>query len=170
MKVLEEAKKTTNRAAGRKFGVDEASVRYWKQQENELSKLSGGKRLPGAGRKVKLPDMEELLAAWIFELRSKNVRITRSAIQTKALELHTGEEDFSASRGWLEKFFRRHNFTLRRRTTVAQRLPQDLVSKVTSYIIRVRKMRSLQQYQLSLIGNMDETVLVIFRHFSQKSK
>ena len=130
----------------------------------------GNNRKIGAGRKVKLPDMEELLAAWIFELRSKNVRITRSAIQTKALELHTGEEYFSASRGWLEKFFRRHNFTLRRRTTVAQRLPQDLVSKVTSYIIRVRKMRSLQQYQLSLIGNMDETVLVIFRHFSQKSK
>ena len=62
LKVLEEAKKTTNRAAGRKFGVDEASVRYWKKQENELNKLSGGKRLPGVGRKVKLPDMEELLS------------------------------------------------------------------------------------------------------------
>ena len=37
LKVLEEAKKTTYRAAGRKFGVDEASVRYWKKQENELS-------------------------------------------------------------------------------------------------------------------------------------
>ena len=35
LKVLEEAKKTTNRAAGRKFGVDEASVRYWKKQDNE---------------------------------------------------------------------------------------------------------------------------------------
>ena len=61
LKVLE-AKKTTNRAAERKFGVDEASVHYWKKQENELNKLSGGKRLPGAGRKVKLPDMEELLS------------------------------------------------------------------------------------------------------------
>ena len=47
--------------------MDEASVRYWKKQENELSKLSGGKRVPGAGREVKLPDMEELLAAWIFK-------------------------------------------------------------------------------------------------------
>ena len=64
---MERAKKTTNRAAGRKFGVDEASVHYWKKQENELIKLSGGKRIPVAGRKVKLPDMEELLAAWIFK-------------------------------------------------------------------------------------------------------
>ena len=50
MKVLEEARKTTNRAAARKYNIDEASIQCWKKQRAELVKLSQGKRLPGAGR------------------------------------------------------------------------------------------------------------------------
>ena len=58
-----------------------------KKQRAELVKLSQGKRLPGAGRKPKVPAIEELLAAWIYEDRSKNLYITKSVVQSKALEL-----------------------------------------------------------------------------------
>uniref|UniRef100_A0A1X7UBJ9 HTH CENPB-type domain-containing protein n=1 Tax=Amphimedon queenslandica TaxID=400682 RepID=A0A1X7UBJ9_AMPQE len=117
------------------------------------------KRLPGAGRKAKLLDMEEQLASGIIELRSKNCRVTRAAIQRKALELHNGEEDFTASRGWLSNFFKHHNFSLRRRTTVGQKLPQDHIQKICSYLMRLRKMGYLNSYSLSSIGNIDETPL-----------
>ena len=73
--------------------------------------------------------------------------------------IHLGITDFKASRGWLEKFMKRHCFSLRRRTTVSQRLPKDLVPKVTSFIMGTRRLRHSKKYPLGSIGNMDETPL-----------
>ena len=157
--MVEAAESTTNRGAARKFSVDEANVSYWRKQKQQLKATTAKKRLPGAGRKAKLPEMEEQLASWVMEQRSRNLRVTRGAIQQKAFELHQGEEEFSASKGWLEKFFKQHEFTLRRRTTVDQKLPQDHITKTTSYLMRVRKMRHSHKYPLSAIGNMDKPPL-----------
>ena len=54
---------------------------------------------------------------------------------------------------------RRHGFSLRRRTTVSQRLPKDVVPKVTMFIMAIRRLRHSKNYPLGLIGNMDETPL-----------
>ena len=159
LRVLEYAEKTSNREAGRKYKVNEKSVRYWKKKKNDLSSIPTKKRIPGGDRKAKLPDMEEQLATWITDQRAQHLRVTSSGIQKKALQLHLGEEEFTTSRGWLEKFFRRYNFSLRRRTTVCQKLPQDYVPKIVTFIIRIRKMREMKQYPLASIGNMDETPL-----------
>ena len=99
--------------------------------------------------------------AWIDFLRSKNARITCTSIQAKALELaqERGEETFSASRRWLQNFLKRHSFSVWRRTTVGQKLPQDLVDKVAGFVIRVRKLRNQNGYPLFHIGNMDETAV-----------
>ena len=59
----------------------------------------------------------------------------------------------------MEKFFKRNGLSLRRRTTVSQRLPQDLIPKVTSFIMKTRRLRHSKEYPLSYIGNMDETPL-----------
>ena len=141
----------------------------------------------GGGRKAQLPDMEEVLVCWIDEMQSNNLRVTWSSIQRKALELRQGEEeqpDFNASRGWLEKFMCRHGLSLRRKTSVSQKLPGDLIPKVmcmgfiyaihpicavfyafpynlqfVSFITTTRKLRIRNDYPLALIGNMDETPL-----------
>ena len=42
---------------------------------------------------------------------------------------------------------------------MSQRLPQDMLCKISTFILRVRKMRLLHHYSLSCIGNMDETPL-----------
>uniref|UniRef100_A0A1X7TEE4 Brinker DNA-binding domain-containing protein n=1 Tax=Amphimedon queenslandica TaxID=400682 RepID=A0A1X7TEE4_AMPQE len=81
LNVVEEAMKTSNRAPAKKFSIDEASVYYWRKQKDKLQSTPGKKRLPRAGRKAKLPNMEEQLASWIIELRSKNCRVTRAAIE-----------------------------------------------------------------------------------------
>lgn len=102
--------------------------------------------------------MEEALYEWIIDLRDRHFRVTRSQIQHKVLEL-SQEDEFTASRRWLENYFQRHGLSLRRRTIVSQRLPKDLQPKVASFILNVRRHRMRKQYSISEIGNMDETPL-----------
>ncbi len=160
LNVITYAENHTNKKASKKFGVGESSVRDWRKRKDKLAQVpTKARQLPGGGRKAHAPEMEEELTAWIDNQRSNHLRVTRSSIQRKALELYSGDGDFSASQGWVENFLRRNGFSLRRRTTDSQRLPQDLIPKVSSFILRVRKSRQEHQYPLSAIGSMDETPL-----------
>ena len=100
------AEQNTNRGAARKYGIDEKRVCEWKKQKDQLGSLNSKKRrLDGGGRKVTLPDMEELVT-WIESLRAQNLRVTCSNVQSKALELAQAREDFRASNGWLQQFLK----------------------------------------------------------------
>ncbi len=103
---MEYAEKVSNRGAGRHFNVDEKRVREWRKQKELLATLPPGKvRVGKSGCHPLLPELEKMLVSWINE---SPVKPTHSKIQAKALELHTGEKPFKASRGWLEKFLNRH--------------------------------------------------------------
>ena len=54
---------------------------------------------------------------------------------------------------------RRHKLSNRRRTTIAQRLPEDLIEKQHEFLNFILYRRIQYDYSLSLIGNMDETPL-----------
>ena len=162
LQVIDYADHNTNRGAARRYGVNERRVREWKKQKDQLESVKGKrKKLEGGGHKAALPDLEDELAEWIDGLRAKNLRITCSNVKSKALELAQvrGKDDFCASRGWIANFLRRNSFSLRRRTTVGQKLPCDLINKVVNFIITTRKLRHHKHYPLSFIGNMDETPL-----------
>ena len=166
LKVIDYALNHSNRAAARHFGVDEKRVREWKKLRDDLQMLPQKKRrMEGGGRKATLPDIKDELLVWIDEMRAENQQVTRSSIQQKALIVRKRGEasNFTASRGWLEKFFRRHQLSLRRRTTVSQRLPSDLIPKVVDFIMKTRKLRMQNGYPLCGIGNMDENSVVV-RH------
>ena len=112
--MIEFAEQNTNRGAARKYGIDEKRGCEWKKQKDQLGSLNSEKRrLDGGGRKATLPDMEEELVTWIESLRAQNLRVTRSNVQSKALELAQarGKEDFRGSDGWLQKFLKRHSFS-----------------------------------------------------------
>ena len=181
LKVIACAESTSNRGTAAKFFVEEKSIREWRKKKESLLTLPDKKkRLHGGGRKANQPDMEEALLSWVSDLRCSHLRVTRTQIQRKALELSQGNQtkqayqyavmtlyfsyasldaDFTASHGWLERFLGRHSLSLRRKTTVSRRLSRDLVPKVTAFIIKTRRLRMKKKYSLSLIGNMDETPL-----------
>lgn len=102
LKVVAYAEQSSNRGAGRKFNVDEKRVREWRKQKEQLEFVPHKKRRLGTpGRRALLPDMEEALAAWIEEQRSNHLRVTRTAIQFKAKELHQGSESLKLLEdGW----------------------------------------------------------------------
>ena len=66
-----------------------------------------------------------------------------------------GVLEFGASRGWLSKFLRPFNLTIRRRTTTGQSLPRDYQGKVRNFVEFNKKQRDL--YKTSMIANVDET-------------
>ena len=51
----------------------------------------------------------------------------------------------------------RHGLTLRQQTKIAQKLPKDLEQKIETFQQFVIKHRKLSNFELSQIGNMDET-------------
>ena len=53
----------------------------------------------------------------------------------------------------------RHKLSVRRKTTVAQRLPKDLEEKTTSFFRYVIKLRKKYSFDLKMIGNADQMPL-----------
>jgi hypothetical protein len=64
---------------------------------------------------------------------------------------------FKFSSKWLDGFLGRYDLSERRKTTVAQRLPSELIELQQSFLSYVLYMRMQYKYPLKYIGNMDET-------------
>ena len=64
---------------------------------------------------------------------------------------------FNASRGWVEKFFARHRLSLRSRTSVSQKLPQQLESSITKFYADAGRYMRIGKHPMSLDANIDET-------------
>lgn len=91
---------------------------------------------------MKHPDVDETIAAWVRDCNDKKLKVTRTLITNKALEMFAKHEDApTASSGWLEKFMRRHHFVLRVPTTICQKPPSDYVQKVIDFVLFVQRHR-----------------------------
>ena len=125
------ARKTSRSNAARVFKVDPKRIREWcKCEEKFIRTPKRAKRLEGGGRHVMHDAMEDELVRWITTQRAKSLRVSRKMIQSDARRIIQEEEDscttFIASDGWLRKFLKRNRFSLRKRTTVAQKTPEHV--------------------------------------------
>lgn len=120
----------------------------------------------GTGRKAFYPSLEQRLVVWIRKQRSLGHGVSRISIVLKAkalaktaemLEIYPSLVTFQASLNWLHNFMKRHRFSIRRKTSISQHLPEDLVDKVKSFHQFVITCRKSFNPDLAQIGNMDET-------------
>ena len=162
------AEENSNYSASRKSGVVVKRIREWRGNKDQLEKLrqcsNGAKRfrLDGAGEKPLTPEMEDVLLEWIHSRRLKGLRVSKKLIMRKALHLSKEQQnmdDFTASNGWIQKFMRRHGLSLRRKTTVAQKDPEQLVDKLVAYVLQARILSTRFGYQPCNIIAMDETAV-----------
>ena len=49
------------------------------------------------------------------------------------------QQDFKASNGWVVRFMNRHGLKLRKRSSLAQHDPGNLIDRVISFILNVRR-------------------------------
>ncbi len=161
IKAVRSAEQDSKEAAAREYGVDAKRIRVWCSQKEQLLALrddgkSKRKRMQGAGRKPSDTEMEDNLFDWVVELRDRHLRVSRQMTRTQAKAL-SGNDEFKASRGWLDRFMKRHSLSLRRKTTVCQTVPSDSIPKLVSFILHLRSLRIRHQYATNCIYAMDET-------------
>ena len=154
-------------AAAREFGINESTVRkilkQSKAERNNQGKIVGGASFrgnkKGGGRPLSYPkSVEESLLEWIFVVIDRHLPLSSRMVCKKAKELVAPHNpNFNATRGWFDKFICRNKLSLRKRTSLSQKLPQQLESKITAFYLQCSKAIRIGKYPLELIGNMDET-------------
>ena len=158
LQVVKFAEESNNCTAGREFCVNEKLVRDWRKQIEKLKCMPKNK-CSNRGKPCQWPELEDKLLQWIEEHRESGYIVTRNmiSIKAKAMASELQITGFLACNCWCTKFLRRKNLALRQKTKIAQKLPEHLDQKITSFHSFVIKSRGKENYELVHIGNMDET-------------
>lgn len=163
LQVIAFAETYNNSMAARHFSISEKLVRDWRKIRKEIAEMPKGKKA-ARGRRPMFDALEKRLVGWIQESRMDGLIVTRTAIRIRALNLLKTPEfaqnkpsNFVASVGWCNRFMNRNNLCIRARTKLAQKLPFQLENKIESFQRYVINLRKKYNFELSEIGNMDET-------------
>ena len=121
-----------NRAAGREFAVDESCIRHWRKQKSKLEAMPTTKKA-ARGSSEKFPQVEERILEWVSDRRRQGIAISTVEIrlQAKLIAKKLHVKDFRGSADWCYAFMRRKNLSVRRRTHISQKLPEDFEEKLT---------------------------------------
>lgn len=154
------------RGTAKEFNIQPKQVREWNNNKAKLLATAPHVIKLHSGKPVKYPSLENDLFEWVCEKRKNQIAVTRKLITNKAIILSKDQEfvadnpditTFKFSSKWLNGFLARYDLCDRRRTTVSQQLPPDLLEKQNVFLSYILYRRIQHDYPLKYIGNMDET-------------
>ena len=131
-----------------------------KKSKLQLDKMPKSKRA-NRGRIAFYPNLEKQIIEWITDCRSQGIALNTIQIRLKA-KLYAKDMnivDFKASTNWCYRFMARHDLSIRRKTHISQKLPDDYEDKIIAFQTHIIKRRKILNPPLSLIGNADQTPL-----------
>ncbi|KAJ8412579.1 hypothetical protein AAFF_G00129150 [Aldrovandia affinis] len=150
MMVINEAESSNNCRAAKKYDITECNVRRWRAQKDHLKNANSQRKANRGLQSGRFQEIDRRVREYVTEKRNDGMPITRAVIQLKALEiakdLNIPPTEFKASFGWCRRMMRRNGLSLRRRTSLAQRLPSDFREKLLSYQRYVIKLRKKHSY------------------------
>ncbi|CAG8692848.1 12627_t:CDS:2 [Cetraspora pellucida] len=104
-----------------------------------------------------------------MKLRKDGFAVNHSSIKTKMVEIMRSSArlaqdeaeklaiaNFKFSQYWLGHFLKCYDFSLHRKTNIAQKLPDDLKNKLLKFQQFVIRLCQKNNYPLGIIANMDE--------------
>lgn len=160
-KVISAAETIGNCAAERQFGVNERSIRGWRKQKQALFACSGQRKSFRGPKNGAFPEVERELTDFVREQRAAHLAVNIELLQAKAREIARDKgiqrADFKASKHWVSRFMRRAGFSLRRRTSISQKLPESYEELLVAFQKHVISLRKAVPFQLGQIGNADQT-------------
>ncbi|CAL4102530.1 unnamed protein product, partial [Meganyctiphanes norvegica] len=111
--IIEVEQGARNLDVANKYGVKPNTLSTWyKNRANIKATFESG--TVGTNKKVvkapQYPNTEEALVRWIHEARAANIYVSGTIIKIQAVELakEVGELGFTASKGWFNRFQKRH--------------------------------------------------------------
>ena len=95
---------------------------------------------------------------WVVSQRENSHAVTTVMIRLKAKELakQMNVTEFVGGLSWCSRFMRRNRLSVRSRTTVGQKLPNDWEEKVTNFRQFVSRRKDELNIQADRVFNMDE--------------
>jgi hypothetical protein len=162
--ILADAAASNANRAAKKAGADPALVSRWKKQEAQLRQANDvrrtAKRLMGAGRKPQSAIVDVKVFEWFEEQRARGFGVTPGMLKAKACAVAKAEtvDNFGGSDGWLRRWKKRYDVSLRAKTSMCQKLPPAYMDKITCFqrtVVRLRVEHCVSD--IALLANMDQT-------------
>ena len=157
--VCEDNNSVGKTGARRVLGVDQKRIISWVQDEDKIKALvklqpkrAGAKSL-NAGLQASITDAEQALVGYISEQREKHRGCGKTEVMKKVLELKPDAlGDLSATttpdevlnfqdrfNSWYQRFRKWRGFSIRRRTSVGQKLPNGHEGIAWATLMKLRK-------------------------------
>ena len=170
MSVINKAEEVGNREAARIYSINESTVRGWRKSKETLEKSKRSSKALGRGRKAHYPLMEEELVKLVSERRKEGCAISTVEIRVEAQKMvkrYYPEASFKASSQWCYLFMKRHDISVRRRTSIAQSMPEDAEDKLLKFQQFVINLLKKHNYRLSAMATADQTALTFDLPYNQ---
>ena len=143
-------------ATAKVYGLNESTVRGIVKAPPV--KQANRKNAAGAGRPLSYPSaLDDQLLEWMMIQKDLNAQITTYGLQEKAkLVIRPHNPTFSASTGWIEKFYARHQNILESSVPLNQKLPNELENNLKKFYQDATSIFTDNNFDLSNVCNMDE--------------
>ena len=166
--VVKYAQENGRNVAAKYFSLDAPMIGRWIKQSNKWEEENKKKKRVGTpGRKAFYPEAENLLYSWVIEQRKKGFAVNYTAVRLQMCKIlkeptiqalyPVGEYEFQGNLSWINSFMKRFNLSLRRRTKISQKLPEDTEEKLEEFRRFIIRLRTQYNFDLNSIFNMDET-------------
>jgi len=101
------------------------------------------------------------LHKWIMEHRNSGIAVNTKMIilEARKLAANMGVEDFKGTESWCFCFVKRNGLSLRTRTKISQKMPEEYEQKIMAFHQFIINARKQSLFELNQIGNMDEVPL-----------
>lgn len=165
--VVKYALENGRNAAARNFDLNAPMIGRWIKQSNNWEKENKKSKHIGSGRKAFYPKAEEKLYNWIIEQRKKGLAVNYTSVKLQMYKIlkeptiqalyPMGEHEFQGTLSWIHLFMKRFDLSLRRKTKISQKLPEDTEEKMEEFRRFIIRLRTQYNFDLNSIFNMDET-------------
>ena len=134
LRAIELAKTNGYRKAATELNVDELMNSRWRKQEDNLRQTKKSRK-SFRGNTPRRPDLEDNLQHWALEMRSvgRSISTIFIRLKPKALAKEMGITNFTGAQSLCTRFMKRNNLSIRRKTTLSQRLPADFEEKASAF-------------------------------------